>query len=127
MDFISIHPMYTHANIINKKKLNITANINTAKVANNRANILSRVSIKMVPPLALINQSASLVIARDGMSTQGDFLPACELLLVLRPCASTRFLRRRLGIGSYVFSLINDGTVGGSSRSASSSTSRSSL
>jgi hypothetical protein len=57
------------------------------------------------------------------MSTQGDFLPACELLLVLRPCASTRFARRRLGIGSYVFSLLNEGTVGGSSLSASFNTS----
>jgi hypothetical protein len=45
--------MYTHANIMNKKKLNITANINTAKVANNRANMFSIViNIKMAPPLA---------------------------------------------------------------------------
>jgi hypothetical protein len=53
MDFISIHPMYTHANIMNKKKLNITANISTAQVAINRINMFSIVvSIKTVPPLA---------------------------------------------------------------------------
>jgi len=64
MDFISIHPMYTHANIINKKKLNITANISTAKVANNRISILSNVSIKMELPQIQLNQSSSLASGR---------------------------------------------------------------
>ena len=51
MDFISIHPMYTHANIMNKKKLNITANINTAQVATNRANMFRIVNIISSSPL----------------------------------------------------------------------------
>jgi hypothetical protein len=45
IDLISIHPIYTQANIMNRKKLNTTTNINTAKVATNRANILSIVTI----------------------------------------------------------------------------------
>jgi hypothetical protein len=43
--------MYTQANIMNRKKLNTTAKISTANVATNRANKLSIVTIKMVPPL----------------------------------------------------------------------------
>jgi hypothetical protein len=52
IDLISIHPIYTQANMMNRKKLNITANINTAQVATNRANMFSIVTIKIVPPLA---------------------------------------------------------------------------
>jgi len=51
MDFISIHPMYTHANIMNKKKLNITANISTAQVAINRINMFRIVNIISSSPL----------------------------------------------------------------------------
>ena len=49
---------------MNRKKLNTTINISTAQVATNRANMLSIVTIKMVPPLALINQVLLLAYAR---------------------------------------------------------------
>jgi hypothetical protein len=61
---------------------------------------------------------------RTYKSNLGGIALNALLLLVLRPFASTRFLRRILGIGSsYIFSLVNAGTVGGSIRIVSSSTS----
>jgi len=48
---------------MNKKKLNTTINISTAQVAINRANMLSIVTIKMVPPLVVIYQVLLLAYA----------------------------------------------------------------
>ena len=59
------------------------------------------------------------------MSNPHGFALNALLLLVWRPFASVRFLRRKLGIGSYIFSLVNDGMVGGSKRIVSSNTSTS--
>jgi len=70
-----------------------------------------------------INPLLVRVCVRIYKSILGGFALNALLLLALRPFASTRCFRRRLGSGSYIFSLVNDGTVGGSIRIASSSTS----
>ena len=42
---------------MNRKKLNTTINISTAQVATNNANMLSIVTIKIVPPLVEISRA----------------------------------------------------------------------
>jgi hypothetical protein len=77
-----------------------------------------------MPPQIVINLVYVRVVVRICNSSLDGFALNALLLLVWRPFASTRFLRRKLGIGSsYIFSLVNDGTVGGSNRIASSNTS----
>jgi hypothetical protein len=63
------------------------------------------------------------VYVRIYKSILGGIALNALLLLALKPFASGRFPRRILSIGSYSFSLVNDGTVGGSNRIASSNTS----
>jgi len=43
IELISFHPINTHANIIKRKKVNNAANVMTANIAINNANILSMV------------------------------------------------------------------------------------
>jgi hypothetical protein len=51
IELISFQPIKVQANIINRKKANITVNITTAKIAINKAKILSMV-INISGPLA---------------------------------------------------------------------------
>ena len=74
----------------------------------------------------MINLVHVRVVVRTYKSSLCGIALNALLLLVLRPFALTRFLRRISSIGSYVFNLINDGTVGGNIRIASSNTSISS-
>jgi hypothetical protein len=79
----------------------------------------------MVPPQSYTARVHVRVYVRIYKSSLGGFELNALLLLALRPFASGRFPRRRLSKGSYSFSLVNVGIVGGSSRIASSNTSTS--
>jgi hypothetical protein len=59
------HPMYTQANMMNRKNPNTAMNMMMAKVATNKINKLTIVpNIRMVPPLVLINQVLVRVCVR---------------------------------------------------------------